>query len=150
MKLINDSKSYMIRRWTRSDADDGHWVYSKGGHRPRFSETGGKVWTSIGKVKSHLAMFRTYQGTNEVPEDWEVIEVRLVSVNEPVNARDMVQPNADKQAERQAAYKNRFEKERADAEKRQLKLLKEKYEGTGSEVRTSSGVKLKLILPGLK
>jgi len=109
---------YMIR--------DGHGLFSTGGGHPKFREDG-KMWKTLGQVKSHLAMFRTYQGVNEVPRDWEVVEVeiRLLAGE---NAHAMVQPLADKQAERQAQYKNRFEKERAEAEKRQLRLLKEKYE----------------------
>jgi len=109
---------YMIRD------NQGRW--SKGGSHPRFGEDG-KMWKTIAQVKSHLAMFRTYQGVNEVPEDWQVVEVELKLLSGE-NARALVQPLADKQAKRQALYKNRFEKQRAEDEKRTLKRLKEKYE----------------------
>jgi hypothetical protein len=109
---------YMIR--------NGQGLFSTGGGHPSFREDG-KMWKTLGQVKSHLAMFRTYQGVNQVPADWEVVEVQLKLLSGE-NARALVQPLADKQAERQAQYKNRFEKERADREKAEFKRLQKKYD----------------------
>ena len=141
MKLVNGTTVYMIR--------DSRGMLSRGGTSPRFGVEG-KMWRTLGQVKSHLALFRSYQGVNEVPDDWEVIEVKLVQFGNAQNARQLVQPYADKQAKRQAQYKNSYEKGRADAEKRELKRLKEKYESERpSEQQLRVGA-MKLIFPGMK
>lgn len=117
-KLVNDAKVYMIR--------NGQGLLSTGGSSPRFREDG-KMWKTLGQVKSHLAMFRTIYGVNQVPEDWEVIEVKLVQFGNAQNARQLVQPNADAAAAKMAGYKDRYAKEQADREKAELRRLKEKY-----------------------
>jgi hypothetical protein len=88
----------------------------------------GKVWKTLGQLKGHLSMFRTIQGVNQVPLDWQVIEVALTPVGQPQNARDMVQASCDKQYKRMHMYKNRYEKEQADREKAELKRLLKKYQ----------------------
>ena len=104
-------------------------LYSLGGNRPRFVEfSKAKVWKTLGPLKGHLAMFRTYQGVNQVPVDWEVVQVELKEVGPRQNARDMVQPSCDKQYQRQRQYKNAYEKEQADREKAEFKRLQKKYD----------------------
>ena len=108
---------------------DQNGLFSRGGNRPDFVEfSKAKVWKTLGQLKGHLAMFRTYQGVNQVPLDWEIVEVVLTPVGPRQNARDAVQASCDKQYKRQAAYKNAYEKERADREKAEYKRLKAKYE----------------------
>lgn len=103
--------------------------FSRGGNDPDFVPfEKAKVWRTLGQVKNHLAMFRTYQGYNQVPQDWQVIEVALTQVGQPQNARELVQPNCDEQKRRQGEYRDAYAKEQADREKRELKRLKEKYE----------------------
>jgi len=71
--------------------------FSKGGNNPDFVPfTKGKVWKTLGQVKNHLSMFRTFDGRNQVPEDWEVVEVVLTPTEASENARQMVQPYCDK------------------------------------------------------
>lgn len=107
---------------------DERGLYSTGGNRPRFVERSkGKVWRTLGQLKGHLAMFRTYQGENEVDEGWEVVEVQLAEVGTRLNAANLVQPACDAQAKRQAQYKDRYAKEQADREKAELNRLMKKY-----------------------
>jgi len=109
--------------------DSASFLWSTGGIRPKFvAFSRAKVWRTLGQVKGHLAIFRTFQGVNQVPSTWMVIPVELqVVYASQLNARELVQENCDKQAAKQAQYKNAREKEQADRELAELKRLTKKY-----------------------
>lgn len=117
--MFSDFKLFIIRN------KDG--LLSTGGGNPRF-QTNGKMWKTLGQVKGHLAMFRTIYGVNEVPEDWEIVEIRLEETGHTMNARELAQPHADAAKARMDGYRTADERRRAAVEKAELKRLKEKYE----------------------
>jgi hypothetical protein len=103
--------------------------FSRGGGNPDFVPfEKAKTWKNLGQVKNHLSMFRTFDGKNQVPDDWEVVEVAMAIVGQPENARKMAQPYCDKQAEANMNYRDRYQKEQAERERAELKRLMKKYQ----------------------
>lgn len=117
--MFKNYKGYVIQ--------NGEGLYSSGGSSPKFTELG-KIWRTIGQLKNHLAMFKTYDGANHVPKDWKVIEIQLLPSKSIQNAHELAQAGAQKTAERMKGYTSKYAKQQADDEKRLLKKLKEKYE----------------------
>lgn len=97
--------------------------YSTGGVHPRWVTEGGKFWSKLGQLRSHLGQFITRAGENHVPEDWTILEFEIVPTDRTAPARDFAVEVADKRAER--LYRN----EMAQLEKqRQLSLSVEERE----------------------
>ena len=125
---------YMIQRHS-----DG--LFSAGGSPPKFTENG-KVWTSLGALHGHFALYKRSDvwprpDTSEIlychPIEYEgcsVVEVEIVTYN-PITVLDyMGQLNKKIQAKKQNKVQMKADRVRVD-ELRLLAQLKEKYGDEG-------------------
>jgi len=70
--------------------DKNTGLYSSGGQSPTWSSKG-KTWTGLGPMKCHLRQFLRlkivdrktdwWTAVNKIPENWEIIKIKLVEEN---------------------------------------------------------------------
>lgn len=105
--------------------DTTEW-FSSGGGSPRWTKQG-KVWTSLARVRQHLAEHDSVEGWLGCDyTDGEIVEFEVVvkSVIDMATTRKQI---ADLLAGRKAARAEAARKETERAEKAQLSKLKKKY-----------------------
>lgn len=113
---------YAIRR--RSDG-----LFSTGGSSPRFTKNG-KRWSTIGHVKTHLAMFVGYcYDESAVYAGCELVVFEMCEVETRKMAMEQLMESYLKERkEREQMRQLEYQRQKTEAEIRKLEELKAKYE----------------------
>ena len=61
-------------------------LYSLGGHTPKFNKVG-KMWSTLGHVKTHLNYFKA------IPDTWKIVEVQITESFNIFSARSIHNPS---------------------------------------------------------
>jgi len=105
--------------------------FSKGGTTPSSIWTkGGKTWTNIGHVKTHLSQWLWRKGHKDYPYDnAEIVEI-VVDVDEcfAYDVSVLVDEMAKKKVEQEIKREELHEKWIREQDLKQLEALKKKYE----------------------
>lgn len=91
--MIDTTVYYKIRHKVTGKFSKGSSYSNAEGTNIYWSEKGGKVWDTLGKLRSHITMHLpkgSYKSGTDM-SDWEVIEFH-VSVKEVKNIKDVIDP----------------------------------------------------------
>lgn len=103
-------------------------LWSTGGCWPRFTKAG-KVWNDLGKVKQHLAQFITRDGRSDIPDDWEVVELKIeITEGGVTKAAHVINAMVDQRILKEEQRQQAVKQSKINQEKKLLAELKAKYE----------------------